>query len=93
MQTETMIAEARLTTSTAKDLAAALRDARGQDLTVDASGVTSLGALAVQVLLSAQQTWDEDGFAFRVCPQSTAFAEAARSAGLEQDRFVGSHDE
>jgi chemotaxis protein CheX len=42
-------------------LVEALLDLRGQDVTLDASGVERLGAQCLQVLLSAQTTWAHDG--------------------------------
>lgn len=62
----------------AASLREALLAARGSPLELDASGVERLGGLCLQVMLSAQRTWDSDGIAFRVRNPSGAFREAAR---------------
>lgn len=62
--------------------AAPLRDAllslRGQPLAIDASEVERLGALCLQVLLSAKSTWASDKCDFRIVDPSAGFLEAAR---------------
>ena len=51
----------------------ALLAARGRPLSVDASGVSRLGALGLQVLMSARATWAEDGQSFAVVQPSEEF--------------------
>ncbi|MBY0565071.1 MAG: STAS domain-containing protein [Hyphomonadaceae bacterium] len=62
----------------AAPLRQALLAARGQPLRIDASDVERLGALCLQVLLSAKLTWAQDGCAFSIAEPSGAFMEAAR---------------
>jgi chemotaxis protein CheX len=53
-----------------------LRDRRGAPLQLDASGVRRMGGLALQVLLSARNTWAADGQALSVTDPSAPFWEA-----------------
>lgn len=62
-------------------LRAALLERRGAALRVDASGVERLGGLCLQVLLSAQHTWAEDGLSFAIFGRSDSFREATRLLG------------
>lgn len=57
----------------AESLRAQLLAARGQDVVVDASGVERLGALCLQVLLSAQQTWAGEAQSVTIDQASDAF--------------------
>lgn len=57
--------ESRLDLRAAGTLAQDLTRCRGADITLDASGVTQIGALAVQAIRSAARTWAEDGHALR----------------------------
>ena len=68
----------------ATPLSQALLARRGADLEVDASEVTRLGGLCLQVLLSAVSTWAADGRALRVVNPSDAFREGARLLGAER---------
>ncbi|NJC39821.1 chemotaxis protein CheX [Brevundimonas alba] len=58
--------------------AAPLRDdllaLRGQPVVIDGSAVERLGALCLQVLISAQQTWARDGLSLQIDQASEAFA-------------------
>ncbi len=56
-------------------LRAQLLAARGGPVTLDASAVERLGALCLQVLLAAQQTWATDGAAIAITPTSDAFVQ------------------
>jgi len=47
--------------------------ARGRSVSIDASGVTRLGALGLQVLMSARNTWAEDGQPFAIVQPSEEF--------------------
>lgn len=65
--------------------AAQLRDefcaAKGGPLDVDASKVQRLGGLCLQVLLSAQRSWDVEGKPFRVVDPSPDFLEGVKAFG------------
>jgi chemotaxis protein CheX len=56
-------------------LRASLLAARGQPLTIDAARVERLGGLCLQLLLSAQRTWAEDGQPLALVSASAAFTE------------------
>ncbi|MEM9170304.1 MAG: STAS domain-containing protein [Pseudomonadota bacterium] len=66
--------------------AAPLADAfiarRGQNVTVDASGVERVGGQCAQVLVSAAKTWTADGATLTVDAPSAAFSENLETMGL-----------
>ena len=49
---------------------------RGRPVSVDASGVSRLGALGLQVLMSARATWEQDGQPFAIVQPSDEFSSA-----------------
>lgn len=59
----------------AEPLKAELLAHRGQELTLDASGVERLGGLCLQVLLSALYVWKSDQINLRLVSQSDSFTE------------------
>ena len=54
---------------------------RGQAVMVDGSAVDRLGALCLQVLISAQQTWARDGLSLVIDRASDAFADQWNAFG------------
>lgn len=62
-------------------LRAELLDLRGSPVSVDATDVDRLGALCLQVLLSAKATWEHDGLPFTLAGTSSAFDEALATLG------------
>jgi len=74
-----------LDTGCAAALAAQLKDARGGPLTLDAAGVERVGALGLQLLLSARVTWARDGQPLRIEAPSPALEAALALAGVELD--------
>ena len=54
---------------------------RGQSVIVDGSAVGRLGALCLQVLISAQQTWARDGLSLVIDRASDAFADQWNAFG------------
>ena len=62
-------------------LASALLALRGSAIDLDASEVERLGALGLQLLLSARLTWRTDKVAFSVVDPSAAFAGDAALLG------------
>lgn len=54
---------------------------RGQPVLIDGSLVERLGALCLQVLISAQQTWAGDGVSMIIDQASEAFAEQWNAFG------------
>lgn len=65
----------------AEPLRAELMSLRGRPLEVDASQVTRLGGLCLQVLMSARKIWGEDGVALTVNQPSLAFSEQLTAFG------------
>jgi chemotaxis protein CheX len=59
----------------AAPLAAKLRALRGQPLSLDASRVEHLGALCLQILLAARNTWASDNVPIAVRSASSRFSE------------------
>jgi chemotaxis protein CheX len=47
---------------------------RGQDVVLNASNVERLGALCLQILISAQQTWAREGLTVAIDQTSESFA-------------------
>jgi chemotaxis protein CheX len=77
-----MTLPAGLDTAGAGAIAAQLAAARGKPLTLDASAVERVGALGLQVLLSARLTWAQDGGKLKIERPSAAFAAALARAGV-----------
>lgn len=73
--------EGKIDLAASEGLAGTLKDRRGSDLSIDASGVDQIGAHAVQTLLVARASWIADGKSFRV----TGFPDAA----VDQLRVLG----
>jgi chemotaxis protein CheX len=68
----------------AAPLVAALREARGAPVRLDATDVRRIGGQCLQVLLSAQATWAADGQPFEVVSPSPEFAEGLALMGAGQ---------
>jgi chemotaxis protein CheX len=62
-------------------LGSELHALRGRAICLDASGVAHIGALCLQVLLSARITWKADGVPLTVVTPSTPFTDAMRLFG------------
>jgi chemotaxis protein CheX len=71
----------------ARPLASELLARRGGALCLDASRVERLGALCLQVLLSARLTWDADGKPLTLKDPSPVFEEQFRRFGAEAYAF------
>lgn len=71
----------------AEPLRAELMALRGRPLTVDASQVTRLGGLCLQVLMSARKMWAEDGLNLTVEQQSSVFSEQLAAFGEPELQF------
>ncbi len=56
-----LMLEERLDLGSASDLASAILEHVGKDLTLDASGVNHFGAIGVQVIRAAAKSWDTSG--------------------------------
>ena len=62
---------------------------RGEDISLDASGVQRMGGLGLQVVLSAAATWRSDGHSFAAINASPAFQEAMRLSGASLGGHIG----
>lgn len=65
----------------AEPLRAELMALRGRPLVIDASQVTRLGGLCLQVLMSAKKIWAEDGVSLMVDQPSSGFSEQLAAFG------------
>lgn len=72
----------------AEPLRAELMVLRGRALSIDASQVSRLGGLCLQVLIAARKTWAEDGLPLSVDEPSEAFTEQLASFGDPELRFL-----
>lgn len=71
----------------AAPLAKELLAARGAAISIDASQVERFGALCLQVLLSAQKTWADDGKRLFVVSPSVAFTQGLARFGFPAGAF------
>ncbi len=85
---DTLVLQPRLDISAADPLAQALRTRLGSDLTVDARDVTHLGAMCLQVLLSAAQTVRRAGHRFTLANASDRVLDQLRSMGFTPETLA-----
>ncbi|MEO0999840.1 MAG: STAS domain-containing protein [Pseudomonadota bacterium] len=78
-----------LSTAEGEGLLADILERRGHPMTLDAGRVEHLGALCLQILLSAERSWRRDGVAFAVAPRSPGFEEGLARFGIPVERFAG----
>ena len=71
----------------AEPLRAELMALRGRPLSLDASQVTRLGGLCLQVLMSARKIWAEDGLSLTVDQPSSGFSEQLAAFGAPELQF------
>lgn len=71
----------------AEPLRAELMALRGRPVTLDASQVTRLGGLCLQVLMSARKMWAEDGHSLTVEQPSSGFSEQLAAFGEPELQF------
>ena len=71
----------------AEPLRAELMALRGRPLDLDASQVTRMGGLCLQVLMSARKIWSEDGACLTVDQPSLAFSEQLTAFGEPELQF------
>lgn len=71
----------------AEPLRAELMALRGRPLQIDASQVSRLGGLCLQVLLSARISWAEDGLPLRIEQASDGYLEQLAAFGAPQINF------
>lgn len=63
-------------------LAEELRQSRGHPIMLDASNVTFLGALSLQLLIAACRQWKDDSMAFKIMSPSEAFLDGLNLMGV-----------
>ncbi len=71
----------------AQKVAMQLADHIGTPTKVDASSITRLGTIGVEMLLAAQRQWQADGVPFEVCNWSPEASKAISTLGLLQEHF------
>jgi len=76
---------ARLDMNVAEEIGEALEHLRDMPLVVDASAVTQVSTLCVQVLLAARQQWDRDNQVLWIEDPSPTFCEALHALGVADD--------
>ncbi|MDI3335183.1 STAS domain-containing protein [Defluviimonas aestuarii] len=81
----TLILDPRLDLPAAGRLHAALLARTGTPLEIDATAVSHLGALCLQVLLAAARTWKKGGVSLVIRPRSARFETALDTYGVSLD--------
>lgn len=61
---------------------------KGENIDVDASDVSRLGAQCVQVLLSAVQSWRADDQSFKVAQASNAYIKTLQLLGISDESLL-----
>lgn len=79
---ESLVLPEQAGTTAVSELYAALKDADGNDLVIDASGVERLGALVVQLIIVAEKRWLEMSKTFSIKDPSTEFIKTGTRLGL-----------
>lgn len=79
----------RLDLSQVAQVAKEITAHQSEDLTIDASAVTHLGALGVQLLLVARNHWAQSGNTLRIAPRSEEFDAALDCFGLSSAELPG----
>ncbi len=75
--------DAKLASKAAPELHARLSEHRADTVVLDASAVTQVGALSMQIIASAAKSWSERGGSFEVVDPSDVFIESARNFGID----------
>ncbi|HEX3920286.1 MAG TPA: STAS domain-containing protein [Caulobacteraceae bacterium] len=81
MSNATFVLPAVVDAASVASLRSGLLELRGSDLAIDASGVTRIGGLGLQVLLAAARAWQGSDLAFQVTSPSQPFTEMLRLTG------------
>ncbi|TVP73314.1 MAG: STAS domain-containing protein [Rhodobacteraceae bacterium] len=71
----------------AQKVATLLIEEIGKPIKLDASAITRLGTIGVEMLLAAQRQWQSDGVAFEVCDWSANAEKAIATLGLSTTQF------
>lgn len=84
----TMKLAAVLDLNEATSLHRAFIEARGKNVTVDASGVERAGVQCIQVLVAAARAWEADARTFTVTAISEAFEKTLNLVGVNIDHLL-----
>ena len=84
-----IVLAAKLDLPGSEALAETLRSHRGNDIAIDASEVTHIGAHGVQTLLVGRATWAADGRDWRVGPLSEAVEGGLSTLGIDPEEIAG----
>ena len=77
----------RLDTAQAGAIATNLLEHAGQDLALDASDVTHIGAMGVQVLRAAAKSWHASGHALSITGLSTDCVDQLQLLGFDAENI------
>lgn len=72
----------------ATSLHRAFLDARGKNITVDASGVERAGVPCIQVIVAAARAWEADTRTFTISAISEAFQKTLSLVGVNIDHLI-----
>lgn len=72
----------------ASTLHSRLMELRGSDLVIDASSVERVGALCIQVLMSASRTWEEEERSLTFSQMSDALMKTMQLSGVNYDHML-----
>jgi chemotaxis protein CheX len=61
---------------------------RGRDVVIDASAVERVGALCLQVLMSASKTWEEEKFSLTFSKMSDALTKTMQLSGVNYGHML-----
>ncbi len=79
---QTILLEDVLDLTVSAQLVDSLHAHRGSSLRLDASRVVQLGALCLQILLSATRTWASDGVDLKIINSSPVFLDGLEGFGM-----------
>lgn len=81
--------DAKLDSAVAPDLGRRLIAAKDEDVALDGSQVEQLGALCLEVLMSARHLWSAAGHAFTLQAPSDRMVDDLARFGLTPEDFAG----
>ncbi|MCX8996079.1 STAS domain-containing protein [Rhizobiaceae bacterium BDR2-2] len=84
----TMKLAAVLDMNEATSLHRAFLDARGKNITIDASGVERAGVQCIQVLVAAARAWEADARTFTITALSETFRKTLNLVGVNVDHLL-----
>ena len=79
----------RLDFGAAPDLKSEILNCTGNDIRIDASAVTHLGTLCLQILISAANDWARNGHGFNIISPSDACRSQLSLHGFSSETLIG----